>query len=104
MFFLILCLSCGARHEAELASNEEDLVSAGLLERHCVRCASMTRWGKAEDYRRASERRKNERRTGRFARREIRRVAMRESPSDRRRADRRVESYRRRGRRRARES
>ncbi|MBI3406545.1 MAG: hypothetical protein HY046_13920 [Acidobacteria bacterium] len=101
MKFLILCLGCGARVEAELASNEEDLVGAGLLERHCVRCASMTRWGKAEDYRRVGERRKNERRTGRFRRRENRRVASREKPSDRRRSERRDGQYRRRDHRRS---
>ncbi len=98
---VILCLGCAARAPATLVSNEEDLANAGMLERHCVRCATVTRWGQAEDYRRGSQHRQGERRTGRFRRRENRRVATREKPSDRRHSERRSGRFRRREHRRA---
>jgi hypothetical protein len=60
---LILCTACGARTSAELAPNERDLVTVGMLERRCSRCSADTRWGLAEDYRRG-ERRQMERRRG----------------------------------------
>ncbi|MBI1749550.1 MAG: hypothetical protein HY234_04230 [Acidobacteria bacterium] len=58
---LLICRNCGTRTQAELASNEQDLVNVGMLERSCPPCGKDTRWGLAQDYRRV-ERRNVERR------------------------------------------
>jgi hypothetical protein len=61
MATLLICRTCGARTQAELASNEQDLVNVGMLERSCAPCGKATRWGLAQDYRRV-QRRSTERR------------------------------------------
>lgn len=63
MASVMLCTACGARAATELGPNERELVSLGMLERRCKRCAKDTRWGLAEDYRQG-DRRKAERRRG----------------------------------------
>lgn len=66
MATLLICRTCGTRTQAELASNERDLVNVGMLERSCTPCGKDTRWGLAQDYRRV-QRRATERRNMRAA-------------------------------------
>lgn len=61
MTTLLICRACGMRAQAELASNEQDLVNVGMLERSCAPCGKNTRWGLAQDYRHV-QRRSTERR------------------------------------------
>ncbi len=61
MTTLLICRTCGTRAQAELASNEQELVNVGMLERSCTPCGKDTRWGLAQDYRRV-QRRSTERR------------------------------------------
>lgn len=58
---VMICRTCGTRAGAQLASNEQDLVNVGMLERSCAKCGKVTAWGLAQDYRRV-ERRNVERR------------------------------------------
>ena len=59
---LLICRTCGTRTQATLATNEQDLVNVGMLERKCAPCGKDTRWGLAQDYR-GAQRRSNERRS-----------------------------------------
>ena len=80
---VLICRSCASRTAAELALNEKDLANVGMLERHCVSCGTVTKWGLAQDYRRI-ERRRMERRRGE------RRAGIDRRQMSRRLSDRRV--------------
>ncbi len=58
---MLICRECGNRKTEDLALNEQELASVGMLEKRCARCGKTTRWGRAEDYRKR-ERRQGERR------------------------------------------
>jgi hypothetical protein len=61
MATVLICRTCGTRVGGTLATNEQDLANVGMLERSCVKCSSVTRWGLAQDYRMV-ERRATDRR------------------------------------------
>jgi len=61
MSTVVICRTCGGRAVAELATNQQELASVGMLEQSCFRCNRSTFWGLAENYR-LSDRRGNERR------------------------------------------
>ena len=65
MVNIIICRTCGDRAEAELATNQKELADVGMLELRCRRCATGTRWGLAENYRRVDRRQADRRRTER---------------------------------------
>lgn len=66
---ILICRTCGSRATGELAINQQELATVGMLELRCHRCAAQTHWGLAEDFRagerRRFERRRMDRRTGR---------------------------------------
>jgi len=98
MNVLTVCRSCGSRKSADLAANELELVQVGMLEQRCERCAASTRWGRAEDYRRADRRAVPERRRVPIRKRDRREYAR--AGADRRRRVRRAGTPRRVGARR----
>lgn len=61
MSTVVICRTCGGRAVTELATNQQELASVGMLEQSCFRCNRSTFWGLAEHYR-MSERRRVERR------------------------------------------
>ncbi len=101
MNVLIVCRTCGRRKTAELAAHQQELVLVGMLETRCDRCASQTRWGRAEDYRgiaRQERRSAAERRLAAIRRNERRTIPR--AGADRRRRERRTTPARRKGARR----
>lgn len=81
---LLICRTCGTRAMDELATNQKELADVGMLERHCIQCSSDTRWGLAQDYRRAERRAADRRHTQRRARAGARVASERRAGSERR--------------------
>jgi hypothetical protein len=58
---ILVCRTCGNRNAAELAENQRELASVGMLEQACDACGKATFWVLAENVRR-KERRGTDRR------------------------------------------
>lgn len=53
---ILVCRTCGNRNAAELAENQRELASVGMLEQMCEQCGKATFWTLAENVRRRERR------------------------------------------------